>query len=186
MDAVSPGFFEPATEGGYVSRVRPFQASHCRDSLQARKIAPGRDSQPISNSRQDGWPFQARSDVSLSDPVKVKTASGMLHTFAGMLLSYRMQRRLSVGISLCLRLNQREIAHFVRNDKINYLCLRPARRATDNVEETGCFAGPYAFLATACAFQICPYPPSTLISTPVMYDASCEAKNATVAATSSG
>ena len=36
------------------------------------------------------------------------------------------------------------------------------------------------------AIQICPNPPSTLISTPVMYDASCEAKNATVAATSSG
>ena len=34
--------------------------------------------------------------------------------------------------------------------------------------------------------QTCPNPPSTLISTPVMYDASCEAKNATVAATSSG
>src|SRR6266436_5022321 len=36
------------------------------------------------------------------------------------------------------------------------------------------------------AIQICPNPPSTLISTPVMYDASCEAKNATTAATSSG
>src|SRR5712664_69292 len=34
--------------------------------------------------------------------------------------------------------------------------------------------------------QICPTPPSTLISTPVMYDASCEARNATTPATSSG
>src|ERR671918_2640774 len=34
--------------------------------------------------------------------------------------------------------------------------------------------------------QICPAPPSTLISTPVMYEASSDARNATVAATSSG
>src|SRR3989441_1142426 len=34
--------------------------------------------------------------------------------------------------------------------------------------------------------QIWPIPPSTLISTPVMYDASCDAKNATALATSSG
>src|SRR5262245_12185488 len=34
--------------------------------------------------------------------------------------------------------------------------------------------------------QICPRPPSTLISTPVMYEASWDARNATVAATSSG
>src|SRR5205807_10382458 len=34
--------------------------------------------------------------------------------------------------------------------------------------------------------QICPSPPSTLISTPVMNEASCEAKNATAPATSSG
>jgi hypothetical protein len=34
--------------------------------------------------------------------------------------------------------------------------------------------------------HICPSPPSTLISTPVMYEASCEAKNATAPATSSG
>src|SRR6266849_5138184 len=45
---------------------------------------------------------------------------------------------------------------------------------------------PLRVLSTARAIQICPIPPSTLISTPVMYDASCEAKNATVAATSSG
>src|SRR5216684_4837591 len=45
---------------------------------------------------------------------------------------------------------------------------------------------PLCVLPAARAIQICPIPPSTLISTPVMYDASCEAKNATAAATSSG
>ena len=41
-------------------------------------------------------------------------------------------------------------------------------------------------LPAARTIQTCPNPPSTLISTPVMYDASCEAKNATADATSSG
>ena len=41
-------------------------------------------------------------------------------------------------------------------------------------------------ILVARAIQICPIPPSTLISTPVMYDASCEAKKATAPATSSG
>src|SRR5437899_981284 len=38
---------------------------------------------------------------------------------------------------------------------------------------------PLCVPAAVRAVQICPNPPSTLISTPVMYDASCEAKNAT-------
>src|SRR6266567_3294855 len=40
--------------------------------------------------------------------------------------------------------------------------------------------------ASNLELQIWPIPPSTLISTPVMYDASCDAKNATAPATSSG
>ena len=42
------------------------------------------------------------------------------------------------------------------------------------------------FPGNAWAVQICPSPPSTLISTPVMYDASWDARNATAPATSSG
>src|SRR6202011_5368223 len=41
-------------------------------------------------------------------------------------------------------------------------------------------------LNTAAGLQICPIPPSTLSSTPVIYEASCEARNATAPATYSG
>jgi hypothetical protein len=54
------------------------------------------------------------------------------------------------------------------------------------VKEGGSPPAPNWSLADRPATQTCPNPLSTLISTPVMYDASCEAKNATVGATSSG
>ena len=46
-------------------------------------------------------------------------------------------------------------------------------------------AAPAEQRATGC-HQICPMPPSTLISSPVMYEASDDARKATTLATSSG
>src|SRR5260370_15215245 len=50
----------------------------------------------------------------------------------------------------------------------------------------GLLAALFQPLPSNLGLQIWPIPPSTLISTPVMYEASCDAKNATAPATSSG
>jgi hypothetical protein len=57
---------------------------------------------------------QGTDPASMAKTRTAKTACGKTQIFV---IPRRAARR---GISLLLRLNQREIPHFVRNDKINY------------------------------------------------------------------